>query len=139
MVLHQTEDGLEKVDFEPDPFYKSNRTEGAYIERSDLTEIHPNGTEIRQNLPGLWHKSLRVGEKYIMLWPGAEIKWWNWGSTWDNEWLKLEDINRCPRPRIILPASNSVYFTVCEKPEPSQLKLKEALPTDPTFSDSDRM
>jgi hypothetical protein len=116
VILHQTEKGFEKIDLPVDERYNLIRKQRKYIGCRDLTEVPPEGTEILDTLPGIFHDSLKPGENYVLLWPGGEIKWWDWGDIQYGERMGLDDVNHCPRPRIIIPASNPVHFIVREEP-----------------------
>ena len=65
-----------------------------------------------------YHSCLRAGETYVFFWPGAEIKSWE-HNTMLSHFKKSDcrtDMDHVAP--IILPASNSVEFTVFEEPEP---------------------
>ena len=68
-------------------------------------------------MPASYHKSLKVNENYAILWPGGEIKWWDWGTVVDHEGtvIRAEETSHDSRPRIIVPASNLIKFTAVEE------------------------
>lgn len=131
LLLHQTRDGgFEKVDIEALQD-TAPRDEDA-VPKEEIAEISSyDPTETQSPLPLPYLRHLVVGETYILLFPGAEIPWWEFGGVGvdvgvnvkekDGEAGRLTfgDVKRGKegRKRIVVPAEHTVEFTVFEREE----------------------
>jgi len=92
------------------------------IPENEITEISSyDPTETVSPLPLPYLRHLVVGETYVLLFPGAEIPWWNFGSRAVEPEKKLtyaEVKNGGEgRKRVIVPSEHTVEFTVFEREE----------------------
>lgn len=65
-----------------------------------------------------YHSLLEVGDTYIFFWPGAEIRSWERNAMMDHLRKMNCAANMSDAVPIILPASNTMEFTIFEEPEP---------------------
>ena len=107
-------------------FVTFSTKEISYIMKVDgynngLGELRPGeARRFVQILPDNLHKALIPGERYRLIWPGEEIFMWDWGTKrdWVGKELKSQAARESKLPRLILPASAGVEFTVKEESEP---------------------
>lgn len=121
---------LERVDVEPDPTagkYVSDRDSRGWVwgTGSGWVELPPGGrtppiASYFNKLPEHYHKLLVAGERYELLYPGAEGGLWVWGSERDH-WqkrLRLPIVGlRTPDaeveeelPRLVMPGGSRLGF-----------------------------
>jgi hypothetical protein len=123
LLLHQKGDSFEQVNVGQGTF--ENRG-GEDIMRVDgynngLEELRPGeARRFVKILPDNLHKALIPGERYRLIWPGEEIFMWDWGTKrdWVGKELKSQAARESKLPRLILPASAGIEFTVKEESEP---------------------
>jgi hypothetical protein len=90
-----------------------------FIPENEITEISsydPTETVLPLPLPYLRH--LLVGETYILLFPGIEIPWWEFGSLEaEKQKLTYGEVKSSGegRKKVIVPSEQTVEFTVFER------------------------
>lgn len=131
VLLHEKLPGqLEPVDVG----VKEGLVEEFYHEEKDTVEIHdseviqlsarPPGNRVRRSecLTDNYQTKLIPGERYHLIWPGAVIDVWDWGSRDDHAGQVLRKKTERP-PLIMLPAAGIVFKAVeTDKPFPDRAK-----------------
>lgn len=84
-------------------------------------DINPGEACVTQmgSLPDEFYDVLRLGEKYVLLWPGGNIEYWNWDPKNDHiDKFVLDDLTKMIEGReTVLPATSAISFTVSEHDE----------------------
>ncbi|KAF2280020.1 uncharacterized protein EI97DRAFT_429785 [Westerdykella ornata] len=122
VLLHIAKHGPERVDVAPlqvaEPEPDSILVNGW---NQFLWELPP-GREVhmREKLTANYQRLLKPGESYELLWPGAEIRMWDWGSMQEHIGKELKSNNNREErlPPLILPACDIIAFTAREEEEP---------------------
>ncbi|KAK9414689.1 putative Zn(2)-C6 fungal-type domain-containing protein [Seiridium unicorne] len=121
VLLHITEHGRERVEIEPLEFAKPDADAIQVNGWNQFLWELPSGGEIkmRDKLTANYQRRLEPGEKYELLWPGAEVSMWDWGSIKDHVGKQLESqkIRQFKLPKLILPTSTVVAFTAKQESE----------------------
>ncbi|KAE8140181.1 hypothetical protein BDV38DRAFT_269201 [Aspergillus pseudotamarii] len=119
LLRYTTSGALEEVPV-PDVVEETGKLQGAADIRDpfDITELKPGGSVLfYQGLPDWYRQQLVPGDKYKLLWLGAKLPLWNWGTLSDNLEARL-----CPdlaRPDLIIPGDVSITFTYEEIETPA--------------------
>jgi hypothetical protein len=122
VLLHITEHGPERVEVEPLEFASADENTILVNGWNQfLWNLPPGGeTKMRDSLTANYQRRLKPGEKYALLWPGAEIGMWDWGSMSDHVGKELEsqDTRKSKLLQLVLPASRAVLFTAKQESDP---------------------
>jgi hypothetical protein len=141
VLLHMTPQGPEKIDVPPLSYAKPDPdTIQVNGWNQYLWELQP-GSEIdmREKLTANYQRLLQPGEKYELVWPGAELPMWDWGSMKEHVGKELrttqqQDIE-AKLPRLVMPASKDVItFTAKHESEPWPSRPKDD--TEGAFQDA---
>lgn len=120
ILLHHTADGsLEKVDIDHSGLVKLVEEDETIMVNGwnqFLWELLPGGkTVLKATLPERYHRLLTPGGKFELIWPGAEIAMWDWGTVRDH--MNTELRARSPGlgeesklPRLVLPGGSHISF-----------------------------
>lgn len=124
-LLHVNGDVLERVDV------RQGVIEKRILDQDEVMKVHGwndgleqlrHGQEQRivPTLPDRYHELLVVGERYRLMWAGQEIQMWDWGTKrgFVGKELTSQAMREEKQPRLVLPASAGVEFTVREEAEP---------------------
>lgn len=128
LLLHETASGaLEPVDVGmlqgmADRFYRPGHGEETIAaSNSEVWEMMAGGSYSPIcNLTANYQTRLVPGETYHLLWPGGEIKMWEWGSMNElmNTKLKSRAEREEPLPLLVLPPAAGIKFEVMEAEDP---------------------
>jgi hypothetical protein len=129
VLLHRDADNsLEKIDiskpslFTPDFGEESSVTLDGYNHHMmKLWEMKPGDiVNFQVSLSENYQKLLVPGEQYHLIWPGAEIDRWDWGTVEGHIWKELTAQSAGDRklPKLIIPACDGIVFTAKEELEP---------------------
>jgi len=123
LLLHQKGDSFEQVNVGQGTFENRGGEDIMKVNgcNNGLEELRPGeARRFVQILPDNLHKALIPGERYRLIWQGEEIFMWDWGTKrdWVGKELKSQAARESKLPRLILPASAGVEFTVKEESEP---------------------
>ena len=78
-LFHHGEHGLEKLDLEHR--LPAEKKKGVSVNQQEFSTIASEAClKWNTSLPIEYYKLLKVGEKYSLMWPGDEIRWWDWGD-----------------------------------------------------------
>ncbi|KAF3920102.1 hypothetical protein AA313_de0201430 [Arthrobotrys entomopaga] len=120
-ILHHGTDGsTKKIEVDHSGLMEKDETLLVNGRNQFLWELKP-GAEInlKTTLPENYHRCLMPGNRYEVVWPGAKIALWDWGTIRDH-------LNKELKPRSLLPEGEPI-LTI---PEGSQISLtvkKEAI------------
>ncbi|KAF2743860.1 hypothetical protein M011DRAFT_528815 [Sporormia fimetaria CBS 119925] len=124
ILLHITEHGPEKVEVPPLPVVRVREQDRIEIHSHTpyLWELSPGDeARTRGSLTGNYQRLMEPGEKYELLWPGAEISMWDWGSKKEHfgQELRVKHLRDDPLPALfLLPGTTPISFTAKEEREP---------------------
>ncbi|KAF2124929.1 hypothetical protein P153DRAFT_360575 [Dothidotthia symphoricarpi CBS 119687] len=122
VLLHITEYGPERVGVNPLQYAKPDKDTILVNGWNQFLWALPLGSEIKRRgkLTANYYRRLIPGEKYELLWLGAEISMWDWESMSDHVGQELESrqVRESTSPRLILSRSRVIAFPAKQEPEP---------------------
>ncbi|KAJ5517802.1 hypothetical protein N7453_000224 [Penicillium expansum] len=109
VVFQHTPDGLERVEGKPErPPPQTLKLTGYEVETEELLP----GQTLRRNIgaPDLFLDHMVAGERYELVWLGAEYALWAWGTLREH-WEQEIGVNS-GLPRVLIPGGSLLFFSL---------------------------
>jgi hypothetical protein len=137
VLLHITPNGPERIDVPPLSYAKPDPdTIEVNGWNQFLWELKPGGEiEMQEKLTPNYQRLLQPGQRYELVWPGAKVPMWDWGSMAEHVGKGLHVSQHRSQgaklPQLMLPTSTSVIaFTAIQAPEPCPSRLRDDTDAD---------
>ncbi|KAH4848055.1 hypothetical protein HBI46_091450 [Parastagonospora nodorum] len=117
VLLHHTAVGLESIAVDHSERLDVSRHGPIIVNgwNENLWELDPKGSfTLMSSLPGRYQKLLETDETYTLLWPGAEIALWEYGTVREHLGQELDDKDQ----RLLLPGGPHITFSTHTENEP---------------------
>ncbi|KAI9816927.1 MAG: hypothetical protein M1827_001572 [Pycnora praestabilis] len=126
-LFHHGQEGIQMIEIGDSP--PDIPDQNLLITAQDFTGLMPGEHNARTaDLPIIFHRHLRVGERYSLQWLGDEIRWWLWSTAHhQGKTLSHVETSHALLPNIKVPSSNTIEFTVVERPVPSLQRAQWAI------------
>ncbi|KAJ5882251.1 uncharacterized protein N7529_000923 [Penicillium soppii] len=119
---------LQRVEIPPDPVYNPALVQSNSVQifpwTSSLWELKTgDSVSFRTSLPDHWERQLRPGMTYELLWPGAMISLWKWGTIKQHLEEQLRPCSESGRDLIVLPGGARTLLSADSVPSLPETKV----------------
>jgi hypothetical protein len=119
---------LQRVEIPPDPVYNPALVQSNTVQifpwTSSLWELKTgDSVSFRTSLPDHWERQLRPGMTYELLWPGAMISLWKWGTIKQHLEEQLRPCSESGRDLIVLPGGARTLLSADSVPSLPETKV----------------